>query len=58
MRWRILIEEFGPEIVYIKGDDNTVADAMSHLEKKGETPSYTDEHKLMCFATRLFTSVK
>ena len=29
MRWRILIEEFGPKIVYIKGDDNTIADALS-----------------------------
>ena len=38
MRWRILIEEFGPKIVYIKGDDNTVADAMSRLEETGETP--------------------
>ena len=36
MRWRILIEEFGPKIVYIKGDDNTIADAMSHLEKRGK----------------------
>ena len=29
MRWQILIEEFGPKIVYIKGDDNTIADALS-----------------------------
>lgn len=25
--WRLLIEEYGPEIMYIKGVDNTVADA-------------------------------
>ena len=31
-RWRILLEEFGPDIVYIKGVDNTVADAISRLE--------------------------
>ena len=31
-RWRLLLEEYGPEIVYIKGIDNTVADAMSRLE--------------------------
>jgi len=29
VRWQILIEEFGPKIVYIKGDDNTIADALS-----------------------------
>ena len=31
-RWRLLLEEFGPEIVYIKGIHNTVADAISRLE--------------------------
>ena len=40
MRWRILSEEFGPEIVYIKGDDNTIADALSRLDIRGESPSY------------------
>ena len=30
-RWRLLLEEYGPEIVYIKGVDNTVADAISRL---------------------------
>ncbi len=27
--WRLLLEEFAPEIVYIKGIHNTVADAIS-----------------------------
>jgi hypothetical protein len=31
-RWRLLLEEYNPEIVYIKGIDNTVADAISRLE--------------------------
>ena len=31
-RWRVLLEEYGPEIVYIKGIHNTVADAISRLE--------------------------
>jgi hypothetical protein len=32
-RWRLLlVEEYGPEIVYIKGIHNTVADALSRLE--------------------------
>eukprot|EP00804_Cyclotella_cryptica_P030510 CCRYP_008539-RA/>CCRYP_008539-RA protein AED:0.45 eAED:0.45 QI:0/0/0/1/0/0/2/0/67 len=27
--WRLLLEEYGPTIVYIKGIHNTVADALS-----------------------------
>ena len=28
-RWRLLLEEFGPEIVHIKGIQNTVANTIS-----------------------------
>ncbi len=31
-RWRLLLEEYGPTIVYIKGIQNTVADAISRLD--------------------------
>ena len=31
-RWQLLLEEYGPQIVYIKGVDNIVADAISRLE--------------------------
>ena len=31
-RWRLILEEFAPEIVYIKGIHNTVADAISRLD--------------------------
>jgi hypothetical protein len=31
-QWRLLLEESGPEIVYIKGIHNTIADAISWLE--------------------------
>jgi hypothetical protein len=31
-RWRLLLEEYGPMIVYIKGIHNTIADAISWLE--------------------------
>ena len=31
-RWRLLLEEYGPEIVWIKGIHNTVADAISQLD--------------------------
>ncbi len=31
-RWRLLLEEYAPEIIYNKGIHNTVADAISQLE--------------------------
>ncbi len=31
-QWRLLLEEYGPKIVYIKGIHNTVADTISQLE--------------------------
>ena len=33
MRWRLFIEEYSPELRYIKGSHNVVADALSRLEK-------------------------
>jgi hypothetical protein len=32
LRWRMVLEEYGPELIYIKGPDNVVADALSRLE--------------------------
>ena len=32
MRWRQILEQFGPELKYIKGENNVVADALSQLE--------------------------
>jgi len=31
MRWRLILEEFGPELIYLKGETNVVADALSRL---------------------------
>jgi hypothetical protein len=31
-RWQILLDEYVPEIIYIKGIHNTVADAISRLD--------------------------
>jgi hypothetical protein len=31
-RWRLLLEEYGPKLVYINGIHNTVADAVTRLE--------------------------
>ena len=33
MRWRLILEEFSPELVYIKGSKNIVADALSRLHE-------------------------
>ena len=32
MRWRLILEEFGPELKYIKVENNVVANALSRLE--------------------------
>ena len=32
IRWRLLIEEFGPTFVHIKGERNVIADALSRLD--------------------------
>ena len=34
MRWRLAIEEYSPELIYIKGEKNVVADALSRLATK------------------------
>jgi hypothetical protein len=31
-QWRLLLEEYGPKIIYIKGIHNTVTDTVSRLE--------------------------
>ena len=33
MRWRLILEEFGPELKYIKGENNVVANVLSCIEK-------------------------
>ncbi len=43
-RWRLLLEEYGPEIVYIKDIHNTVADAISRLD---HSPSQEKENWMM-----------
>ena len=32
MRWRLILEELGPKLKYIKGENNIVADALYCLE--------------------------
>jgi hypothetical protein len=55
MRWRLFIEEYSPDLRYIKGEDNVVADALSRLPKelaklpKDDTP--LDDTKEAYYAT-------
>lgn len=42
MRWRLILEEYGPELHYIKGEDNIVADALSRLDML-EPKEYLEE---------------
>ncbi len=47
MRWRLLLEEFGPKLLYIKGGDNIVADALSRMILSAEAFSadaFTVDH--------------
>ena len=51
MRWRLLLEEYGPEIAYIKGPkNNVVADALSRLPKQGDIVDDVDAvlHRYFC----------
>lgn len=56
MRWRLVLEEYGPEILYVKGEDNVVADALSRLplentlEQDDPTPHEDIERMAEIFA--------
>ena len=32
MRWRLILEEYNPELIYIQGSKNVAADALSGLD--------------------------
>ena len=43
MRWRLIIEEFSPTLVYLKGENNPVADALSRLHLEPSPKSECDD---------------
>jgi hypothetical protein len=52
LHWRLLIEEFAPKLVYIKGANNVVADGLSRLplsasERKQESSNSTEALELL-----------
>ena len=42
MRWRLILEEYNPELIYLPGDKNIVADALSRLELTTDDLSITN----------------
>jgi hypothetical protein len=45
VRWRLLLEEYGPEYVHIKGKDNIVADALSRLDITQNNSEHSEDRK-------------
>ena len=39
MRWRLYIEEYSPDLIYLKGEDNQAANALSRLPKSDNPKS-------------------
>ena len=46
MRWHLLIEEYSPDLRYIKGTHNIIADVLSRLELEPSLPSECDPYEL------------
>ena len=44
-RWRLILEEYCPEIVYIKGIDNTMKNAISCLDITLAPPAEQSEQQ-------------
>jgi hypothetical protein len=50
MRWRLIIEEYSPELLYVKGETNIVADALSRLDLATSDTSPSDMHDMQYLA--------
>ena len=55
MRWRLILKEYGPELRYIKGEHNIVADALSRLDMV-QDPLTMDRHLNVIEMAHLFTA--
>ena len=47
MRWRLFIEEYSPDLQYIKGENNVVADALSRLPKPPHHMRIPKNHSML-----------
>ncbi|POM79175.1 Pol protein [Phytophthora palmivora] len=43
LRWRLEIEEFGPELHYVKGENNVIADTLSRLPRADDSDAQQQE---------------
>ena len=50
MRWRLYIEEYSPNLQYIKGTENVVADALSRLDRNDKPLSDEKEDFFLAYA--------
>ena len=58
-RWRLILEEYGSEIIYIKGIHNTVDDAISGLEfSLIENPSLNTDKKNWMILTQIWCAIE
>ena len=55
MRWRLILEEFGPNIQHIPGVDNIVADTLSRLPS-ANTDREDDSTERLCRTNKLFVT--
>jgi hypothetical protein len=61
MRWRLILEEFGPNIQHITGINNVVADMLSHVplanyDQDELEPSNAQHHVKEIFALEVNTA--
>ena len=42
MRWQLILEEYGPELIYTRGSTNIVADALSSMETEPTNESIAE----------------
>ena len=45
IRWRLILEEYSPELVYIQGSKYVVAEALSKLELKDKKRAYPSKFR-------------
>ena len=52
LRWRLFLEEYAPDLRYIKGSKNVVADALSKMERSADVYDESLEmfYSITCFA--------
>ncbi|MHA7865812.1 hypothetical protein, partial [Flagellimonas marinaquae] len=46
MRWRLIVEEYGPELLFIPGQKNVVADVLSRMGLEPTPKSVSDDFEL------------